>query len=162
MGSLITVVLVVLAGGSLFAYNQFVLAQDGAPVAGESGNPEPVAAVAPEADDTSAIDALVLSIGALFGYAESGSTEDCKYVDYLYPQVAEATPLESYRGTYEKIASQMESIASRCFIDPTDESAIHLAVTTRPLVAGILDDRKAMGMTNWAAGARPEPYSQTP
>jgi hypothetical protein len=112
------------------------------------------AAPSDEADDSAALGHLSGAMGALYAYIEIQSMEDCDYVAYVAGGLASSTPLSSYRGTYESVTRSMAQISELCLIDPTNETAVDLAVSTRPDVTAILDDREYLG-GNWSSGERP-------
>jgi hypothetical protein len=65
-------------------------------------------------DDSVARSTIAVSKGALFGYVGTKATEDCGFVAVSGQQVADATPLESYRGIYESFVTNMTTIAQIC------------------------------------------------
>lgn len=150
----VLMVVVVVAGGGLFAYNQFNIAR--MPVEPTVDSAAVTVPSEPTVDDSGATNALGGAVGALFGYVETYSLEDCDYVAFTAGELRLATPLDSYRGTYESIASGMEIVAELCASDPSDKGAIGLAISTREKVAKILNDREWLGMSNWGT---PRPVS---
>lgn len=149
------IALVVIVGGGLFAYNQFTIARGSLePAPASAGTSAPAAAGEDDGDDSGATSALTMLVGALFIYIETGAAEDCEFIAYLTPELAAATPLDSYRGTYEKITAQTRTIVDSCLGDPASADAISLAGITRPLVTEILDERNVLG-GNWTAGELP-------
>lgn len=144
------ITLVVLVAGGLFAYNQLTIANSKNVAVTEpspQGGNETVEDST--ADDTGAVDALGFALGSLFKYVETYSAESCSELSYVASQLAMSTPLDSYRGTYEKIITNLGAITSVCPYEPANSDSIYLAGETRKNVAKILNDRKWLGMNNW-------------
>lgn len=110
-----------------------------------------------DVDDSAARSAIGIAKGALFGYVETNSAEDCSFVAVIGQQVADATPLESYRGTYESIATNMKMIAQICAAgDPANVDGVKLAALTWQSVEDLLREWKAPLM----GGSPPVPGNQ--
>lgn len=92
------------------------------------------------ADDSAAISALEISTGALFSYVETYSSEDCQFVGVMGQQLEDATPLASYRGKYETIATNMGLVFQICVNDPANVDAVDLALSTRKSLAELLTE----------------------
>jgi len=105
----------------------------------------------PAVDDAAALDNLGSAIGALYAYAEGQTPDDCSYVAYVAASMLSATPLDSYRGTYESIQQRMANVGALCSLNPHDSLAIGEATSTRNDVVKILNDRAWLGMNNWGS-----------
>lgn len=93
-------------------------------------------------DDSAAQAALGIAAGALFSYVETYAPADCDFVGITRLQLEQATPLPSYRGTYEMITTNMGLVSQLCANDPADSTALDLAFTTRALASELLLDLK--------------------
>lgn len=91
-------------------------------------------------DDSAAMSALEISTGALFSYVETYSAEDCQFVGAMSQQLQDATPLASYRGKYETIATNMGLVFQICIGDPANVDAVDLALSTRKSLADLLTE----------------------
>jgi len=118
--------------------------------------PAPVAPAAPDIDDSAALEQLMFAVGGLFQYVETESVADCSFVAFTVGRMAESTPDPSYQGAYESIVSDMQDIAGLCSLDPTNDTALDVALTTRAEVADILTDQKYLGV----AWGNPQPVRQ--
>jgi hypothetical protein len=108
--------------------------------------------VEPAEDVSGALQALGGAIGALAkSSGPAPSADDCSYTAIVVGQLANATPAERWRGTYESITNNMRVIAGLCSADPSSPDAINLAKLTRPNVAQILNDEKYLGQTSWGS-----------
>jgi len=94
------------------------------------------------------------AIGGLFGYVENHDAENCNYLALLASQADDSTPDPSYQGTYEQIATNLETISLLCSLDLNDRDAITLAKLTRRDCVEILNARRFLGQTIWG-GAEP-------
>jgi hypothetical protein len=104
----------------------------------------------PTEDVSGALTALSYAIGALAKSSGPAPTaEDCSYTTYVIGVLANATPAEQWRGTYETITSNMRTIAALCAADPASADAANLARLTRPNVATILNEEQWNGQTTW-------------
>lgn len=151
---------VILVAGGLFAYNQLTLANANNSVVSEAiTEPDTNKNIEPLVDDSGALDALGGAMGGLFSYIETYSGEDCSYLSLLTSQLSMSTPLDSYRGTYEKIKSNLVLITSVCPYDPSNSDAVYFATETRKDVVKILEERKWLGSSSWG-GPLPVPGKQ--
>ncbi len=92
-------------------------------------------------DVSAALNALGVAIGALAKSSGPAPTaDDCAYTSLVVGQLANATPAEQWRGTYESITNNMRLIVALCGPDPNSPDASNLARITRPNVARILND----------------------
>lgn len=104
----------------------------------------------PTEDVSGALSALASAIGALAKSSGSAPTaEDCSYTTYVIGPLANATPAERWRGTYETITNNMRTIAALCAADPASADAVNLARLTRPNVVTILNEEQYNGQTTW-------------
>ncbi|RFA11978.1 hypothetical protein B7R21_11635 [Subtercola boreus] len=85
---------------------------------------------------------------------ETYAPANCDYVRFTASQFANATPLDNYRGTYESIAANMQTVAVLCGSDPADADAVNLAVLTRRDVVKVMNAQKVLGNAAWG---NPEP-----
>ncbi|TPW78427.1 hypothetical protein [Schumannella sp. 10F1B-5-1] len=92
-------------------------------------------------DDSAALSALQIGGGALYGWVETYSSEDCSYVSYMADQLEDATPLDSYRGTYETVITNMKLVGQVCAGDPRNRDAVTVAISTRNLMVSILKEQ---------------------
>jgi hypothetical protein len=116
-----------------------------APASSESSSGDGGGAAAEESDvdDSAARSAIGIAKGALFRYVETNAAEDCSFVAVIGQQAADATPLESYRGTYESIATNMKTIAQICAAgDPANVDGVNLAALTWQSVEDLLREWK--------------------
>lgn len=107
-------------------------------------------AAQPTEDLSGALTALASAIGALAKSSGPAPTaDDCSYTTYVIGQLANATPAERWRGTYETITNNMRTIAALCAADPASADAVNLARLTRPNVVTILNEEQYNGQITW-------------
>lgn len=133
-------VLVVLAGGSLFAYNQFQQALSSSATSESSATPVKEQMQPPVViDDSAAILNLLGTSGALNGVINGKSDFDCMFLGAVLPDLRNSTPLEAYRGKFEMILNYSNRVLELCLRNPEDPNAIEQAVMTRELISDITD-----------------------
>ena len=100
--------------------------------------PEPIVTASPSAtssiDDSAARQSVLLIRGALNYFSETGAQEDCDYVSLTNSQLNQATPLEEYRGSYEKVHQLASTVTSLC----GDPLGISTAIIARDLADEIM------------------------
>lgn len=132
------VTLVIVVSGSLFAYNQFQLAQISPSKTSSSiETPQNAEDEIAEVDDSAAINALMMTSGALNQLAINQTQTDCQFLLLAWESMLGATPLDSYRGSYEQVLSNVDTVVSLCLLNPSDPNGTTLAVSTRDLISSI-------------------------
>jgi hypothetical protein len=92
--------------------------------------PEPIGTASSPAtssiDDSAARESVLILRGALNYFSETGAQEDCDYVALTNSQLNQATPLEEYRGSYEKLHQIASTVTGLCG-DPLGMSSTIIA-----------------------------------
>jgi hypothetical protein len=127
------VVILIIAAAGLFIFNQVrLLGEPTEPAIVQTNVPE---VEIPAVDDLAARNALQIVEGALNGYAQSPTLDNCAYIAYLIQSLRNATPGEAYRGSYEQIINQSQLIVDVCSADPMNPDAASLAASTADLAS---------------------------
>lgn len=133
------ITITVLAVGVTFIVSQVNQSNSNSSVTKDSPTetPAPVntaPAVQVKQDDSAAQNALLMVSGALNQVDVSGTSSDCDYLGLVIGMMSTATPLDSYRGTYEQIQTNAQTVYMLCGVDPSSEDAKSLARSTRSMI----------------------------
>lgn len=88
----------------------------------------------PTIDDSAARQSVFTLRGALQFYTTTSAQEDCDYVTLTNDELSHATPLEEYRGSYEKLQQLAALVTGLC----TQPESVNAAVLARDVADRIM------------------------